>query len=328
MENKTNLGKVEIAIDSFNIKYYLTVDRKFTLICGNSGSGKSFLCDIIHEVNIGNDTRTKIGCKSSLDIKNIQLFTLNSDETSAVISAKNKTNTIFLVDEDYTKILTKEFREEILKSSNYFIIFKREPSLGYQISSEAIYELKRISQDGNDINTIFKKYPYSSVNINVSDKNNLLIYTEDGGTGKSFWEKLANVKASSGVGGVKKIIIEDNSNLDKLLVIDSEGAGNVIERLTEFCVRKNIKIYAPPCYEYIAMKGYNCLNFDNKKFNNMELSDVDYSKPKIISWERWCKYIYKSSAIKIKNIINLLTSSPENIKKVLTEIKCFIKCYI
>ena len=136
-----NLGEVSIHVtdETRNLKYYIHINRKFNIILGDSGSGKTMLCNTISYINENkDDTNYKISTRPNPNI-NVRLLRNNDDYIQII---RNSKSTVFIVDDNVKIPDNIDFRDAILDSDNSVILMRRKKLVPYQISIDAIYELK------------------------------------------------------------------------------------------------------------------------------------------------------------------------------------------
>lgn len=123
-------GDVKLIVQIPEVKYTITLCRSLTVIMGNSGIGKTTLCEIISKYRSVLDR----GIKSSI-IKD--LIKINSSNNSEVIVLTSNeinrlrriNNSIILIDEVVFAKLMKDDRnkyEKLLRyTTNYYVIISR-----------------------------------------------------------------------------------------------------------------------------------------------------------------------------------------------------------
>lgn len=146
-----------------NIQFKFSIQRKITIIRGDSATGKTTLFQMVSDAN---STRVS-GVNISCDVPVKALY-----ETGYKYELENESGNIYIIDEDFSPLKTKEFAAIVLRSVNCFIIITREslPSLPY--SYKEIYEIKTSGK----FHTLKKIYPeYDKFH------NRSRIVTEDAG---------------------------------------------------------------------------------------------------------------------------------------------------
>lgn len=126
-------GAYLIRVRNNRNNYKFTVKRNITIICGNSGTGKTTLFDMIRDYNrFGKQSNVRISCDKDV-------VALSGDDWMNRLSSIS--DSIVIIDEDSDFIATHEFARAVRNSDNYFILETRDyiPSLPYSVNE--IYEI-------------------------------------------------------------------------------------------------------------------------------------------------------------------------------------------
>lgn len=99
------------------IQFKITIRRKITVIRDDSATGKSTLFQMVSDANTSSRTGVNIAC----DVPVVALY-----ETGYQYELNNESGKIYVIDEDFSHLKTKEFASLVLKSDNCFIIITRE----------------------------------------------------------------------------------------------------------------------------------------------------------------------------------------------------------
>ena len=192
-----------------DIQFKITINRKFTLIRGDSATGKSTLFQMVSDAG----TSVQAGIHIACDVPVVALH-----ETGYKYELSNENGKIYIIDEDFSPVKTKEFAALALKSDNCFIIITREslPSIPY--SYKEIYKIKT-SGKYHSLERIYMDYD----TITEMDK----MVTEDEDAGLEYYQALYGDKVTTSHG---------NSNLSKyaqntLLIGDGCAIGAYIQDL-------------------------------------------------------------------------------------------------
>lgn len=134
----------KIIVEKRYIKYELTVKHKLSVICGDSGSGKSFLDYLVYNCNIGTGSAKlycDLGVKSVRTIEDLKFGISNGDS-------------IFIFDEKIFRYMTEDDNgesiiEAIKGNPVYCIFLTRDKHLNcLNIDKDAYYELTKEKIDG------------------------------------------------------------------------------------------------------------------------------------------------------------------------------------
>lgn len=138
-------GKYLLNIKSKKIEYEFTIDRKITIITGNSATGKTTLIDLIE---IFHDNKSvKLKCITTEDSDSIiysECVTYSSKNIKQFIAFDSLyNNAIIFIDEDIKFVKSKQFADIIANSNNYFVIITRDELKMINYSIKSIYSLER-----------------------------------------------------------------------------------------------------------------------------------------------------------------------------------------
>lgn len=213
-----------------DIQFKITINRKFTLIRGDSATGKSTLFQMVSDAR----TSVQAGINIACDVPVVALH-----ETGYKYELSNENGKIYIIDEDFSPVKTKEFAALALKSDNCFIIITREslPSIPY--SYKEIYKIKT-SGKYHSLERIYMDYD----TITEMDK----MVTEDEDSGLEYYQALYGDKVTTSHG---------NSNLSKygaqntLLIGDGCAIGAYIQDL----ILTGSALYLPESFEWKLLKN-------------------------------------------------------------------------
>ena len=125
------VGKYHIEIVTKRVRFLLEVKKKYTIICGDSGIGKSIFVNYVMEYQLyGRSSGLNLKC--DVPIKRI----LNAEDFNTFSGC------ILVIDEGDDVLKSKDIASLFKDSDNYFIIVSRE-KLGYlPYSYKEIYEIE------------------------------------------------------------------------------------------------------------------------------------------------------------------------------------------
>lgn len=129
------VGKYDISIGNKRVKYKFTLDNKITVITGDSATGKSTIFRLIQQHDAGGFVDIECKAKIVYLVSNLDL------DTAIRLISRDSDNKIFIIDEDFSYLYSKEFQAAINKSLAYFIIIARNPLKGLNYSPNDIYEM-------------------------------------------------------------------------------------------------------------------------------------------------------------------------------------------
>jgi hypothetical protein len=192
------------------VQFKLSINRKFTIIRGDSATGKTTLFQMVSDASSSRTTGVNISC----GVPVIALY-----ETGYKYELENESGKIYVIDEDFSALRTKEFATLALKSDNCFIIITREsmPSIPY--SYKEIYQIKT-SGKFHSLERIYPDYEQ------FEERERII--TEDEDSGFEYYQHFYGKKVDTSHG---------NSNLSKygsvisILIGDGCAIGAYIQDL-------------------------------------------------------------------------------------------------
>lgn len=263
-----------------NLKYILDIDKRLTIIKGNSATGKSHLVRLIDEYG-----------KSGVVIKSpLELIHVNSKILNAFNLKKDK-NLLYVFDED-DGISDKNVINFINDINNNVIIITRDislPEINYGIDN--VYEFR----ESNKFNILVRKYDKINKN-NINTRELSKILTEDSGSGFDFYSNLNNFKVNSAYGNSNIINCIENN---QIIALDSLGIGPYIDNILNKIKNLNSYVIYPKSFEWLLLESgifsktseISIKNFKNEEdFYNKLLKQTmlyynkRYSKEKLNKW--------------------------------------------
>ena len=124
-------GDYRVQITTKRIRYDFTLREKFTLIQGDSGTGKSMLYDLI-ELSY-RQPWVKLTCPAEC----LPAIYLGENWLHAL---KTTHSSILFFDQNDACVASKAFADTALASDNYFVFLTREPLPHIPASLQGIYE--------------------------------------------------------------------------------------------------------------------------------------------------------------------------------------------
>lgn len=127
-------GKYRLTVETKRLKYDFEIKRKYTVLRGDSGTGKSELYRLIRRKSSGG---VKVTCDIPVKAFRGEIQMLNSTS-----------NSIITIDEyDINEIGVDKIIKALQRSDNYFILITRRQLSNLSISVTEIYELHSDSYD-------------------------------------------------------------------------------------------------------------------------------------------------------------------------------------
>lgn len=278
-------GKHLISITSRRAEYRLELERKISVIKGNSGTGKSSVIRLISDyLELGKDSGIKLTISSSASV----LVLTNSSDWEKILPSVG--NTILFFDEDVRYIYTEAFQRELWTADCYAVIISRSGQFtGLPFAISSIYELVTEKNGKSTITTMYRFYEEKK------DKTDFdLVMTEDSNSGYemakfAFASDSTEVVSAHGNASVRSSLMKTAGNHKNICVnVDGAAFGSYIEPLLKFAeLQGTTMIAAPESFEFIllhldAIRKY--LSSDSGELTRT----YDYCDSKeYITWERY-----------------------------------------
>lgn len=275
------IGSVNIKVKDSRNSYVFELRRNITVLCGESGRGKTTLFEMISDFNrYGKNSGIKVICDKPV-------IAISGEMWKERIA--NVNNSVVVIDEDNKFVRTKEFAEIIKNSSNYYLLITRVELEQLPISVEEIYKIV-----GNKNKKFERMYHHVWNMYDSPTKSSLpfrpeLIITEDSKSGYQFFRTIAENSGIECISAMGKSNLYEllKSNKDKSVVVIADGAAlgtqicNLVERQRLY--PKKIAIFLPESFEWLLLKS-GVVESVPVDLNNPE-NFIDSSK--YFSWERY-----------------------------------------
>lgn len=263
-------GKYILELSTSRIKYSLDIDKRITVIRGQSGSGKTLLYRIATGISKG------VGSYRSNFSDRIKVLTHNTDIHKFLTEVEN---CFIFADENIDYIRSEEFAKLIYNSKNYFILITRSSLDKLTYSYDSVYEL----DTNNNITRLVEKYKDKKINY----KPNLVI-CEDKNSGYEMFSSIFKCKTLSSEGKDKIYnAIINNKDKDMYVICDGAGFGNCIAKVMTLKPLYNFEIWLPWSFEYLLLTYPHFNKYCVDELNNTH----NYANENYKSWERFYTYL-------------------------------------
>ena len=244
-------GRHIVSVTSRKSRYHLEIERKISVLKGNSGTGKSSLIRLISEyLEYGKQSGVKVFVDSSATLAVLN----NSSDWYEILSALH--DTILFIDEDVRYLYSESFQRELWKADCYAIIVSRSgmfTALPYSIFG--VYEFVTERKNINAVTTMYRLYEDKHENSAFD-----LILTEDSNSGYemaryAFEAEGTEVTSTDGNTSVLSTLQKLNHAYRHICVnVDGAAFGAFIEPVLKFAeMRGDIWISAPESFEYVLL---------------------------------------------------------------------------
>lgn len=285
-------GEYTLKVRSNMVRYSLIIRRKYTIINGDTGTGKTRLFNLI--LSSKTHKQIKVICNATIDLVREKDDLEEHIERNA---KKGVTKVIYLIDEDvcdelYADEMGKYFSRVTAKAEGYFVLITRKQFTSIPYSVSEIYNLtERLDS--------IKKYEIEAVNtyewVNYSPIKSDSFITEDAKVGYIFFKgnlKDTKVITADGNSNIKNVLKDELRHNDvKTVCVFADGAafGCYIKKLLETIEEetrgsdRKVRLLIFESFEYVILMS-ELFSLDKDKL----LRTFDYADSKnYLSWERY-----------------------------------------
>lgn len=238
-------GDFIVRVDTKRIQYEFTLHRKFTVIQGDSGTGKTTLFNLIrgaHERTPGVLVNCKARCVPASAFADEWQHYLQTHE-----------DMIVFIDEDYKWVRSNEFAAIAAKSDNYFVLINRDPLYGIPYSVREIYHIKTSGK----FHTLVPAYTSAYFEIKPE-----YILTEDSKSGLQFFQAACTKNkdkclSAHGKSNVYGLLTRAPLNTSEVLVVvDGAAFGPNVESIVGLKDYENhhIRLVMPESFECLLLR--------------------------------------------------------------------------
>lgn len=238
------IGKQFLKFTSDILNYRLEFIYKFNIITGNSATGKTTLYDAVRLELLNPTGSLECSCKCiCLDNLNWVHY-LESTSTDGYL---------FIIDESFKYINSKEFIRLILHKPSYFIIINRDSIEMLPYSVNAVYTFHK-SGKYITMRSLLESNSYSMNPINNPD----VILTEDSNSGYEFFYKFSDerslVVSTNGKSNIVGLLNSKFKDDKVFVVVDGAAFGSCLNKIMTLLRRnRNIYLFTPESFEYILL---------------------------------------------------------------------------
>ncbi|WP_072374579.1 hypothetical protein [Thermophilibacter mediterraneus] len=280
-------GRHDIVVRNNRVQFTLSVRRNITILRGDSATGKTTLIEMISDFEAqGTASGVELRCDVPCTVLSGARWKRDLEGISGYV---------VFIDEGNEWVSSRDFRDAIEGSDNYYVIATRERLDCLPYSVEEVYRLKnttsvRSSQRYRDAKRYFTsaKRIYSTIPTNDAPIPEEVI-VEDSGSGFRFFSALskrsgARCVSAGGRGNVYRKIME--SHVEHLLVIaDGAAFGSEMERVHHVCRERSVQLYLPESFEWLLLSSG--LVRDDELPAIMRSPEDFVDSREYLSWERF-----------------------------------------
>ncbi|MDE6945906.1 MAG: hypothetical protein K2P14_01850 [Anaeroplasmataceae bacterium] len=279
-------GKHRVEVKFSNLHYVLELKRKYTIILGDTGSGKTSLYSLLVEKLRLNSRLVKIHSDVNIGLGN-NLYDVKEHG--------NDYGVMFLEEGNY--LTSKEMDTFTRSSSSYFVIFSRYPLKNLSYSINEIYVIDEV-YSGKKRRKYLK--PYYDLSSSLTFRPDIIV-TEDKKSGNIFFSKTqtkdTQVLSACGKDNVLTFVRKLMSDKDNILVVADGAAcgGNSDEfqSLIDYAsmYNKKLAIFTPESFEFILLSSSI---FDDADIRDkLERTYLYADSLEFLTWERYYTWLIK-----------------------------------
>ena len=275
------IGKYAVRVRNSRNEYSFELKRNITVLCGDSGRGKTTLFEMISEYNrFGKSSGVSVSCDR-------RIVALGGDNWESEI--ERCSGCIIVIDEDSEFIRSYDFARAVRGSDNYSLLITRNYLSGLPYSVDEIYELtgrknKKFSSVYSGVYRMFDR-PVRSKLPFVPE----VILTEDERAGYQFYKRVAEKAGIICISATGKSniynLLKEYRNKDVVVVADGAAFGADIRTIVEQqkLSPNKIAIFLPESFEWLILKS-GAVDVDPDNIDNPEnyADSCEY-----MSWEQY-----------------------------------------
>lgn len=275
-------GRYRIRIRNSRNGYDFELKRNITILCGDSGRGKTTLYDMIQEHNrYGKQSGVSVSCDK-------KIVALGGNDWESKLESLE--DCIIVIDEDSEFIRSYDFARAVRGSDNYYLLITRNYLSGLPYSVDEIYEIS-----GRKNKKFIEVYKETDRMYDNPQKRSLpflpdVIITEDERAGFQFFRHIADDMGIDCVSanGKAKIYTVLKSFRDKNVVVIADGAafGAEIRSIVEQqrLSPNKLAIFLPESFEWLILKS-NAVDLAQR--TKIEEPEAYADSKKYMSWEQY-----------------------------------------
>ncbi|MCD7839884.1 MAG: ABC transporter ATP-binding protein [Erysipelotrichaceae bacterium] len=279
------VGKHHVEIGNKRVRYILDIERKITVIKGNSGTGKTTLIRMLQGYN-AQGNKSGISVKNDTNIPLIVYTSLTKWEKDL----KETKESIIFVDEVVDYLYSKSFQQEIVKSDNYLVVISRSGKFNHlPYALQSVYALYTDMHDKIKITKMYQLYHFNEKNMIPAT-----IITEDSNAGAEMMSCIFNKKVISAYGNsnISKELLNHLDDKSVFVIVDGAAFGGFISQVMNLSkLNDDIYIYAPESFEYMILQTHSFRRQLNDELENTwKYSDIS----QYLTWEQYYTELLKN----------------------------------
>lgn len=308
--------RVSVLVDKV-IRYEFTLKRQFTIVCGDSGTGKTVLRDFIqmHFTEKDND-RVKIVITPEFNASSVPVARAITEDLLSVRESgdthddgsyklkwsKKPRNKIIFVDEDYAYLRGIGFAAATNYTDAYYVVLARDTRVAEYLNN-SVWDFIYFKEVGNEtiVNKAFKMYnEYNGIIGNYDE-----VLHEDSTTGKEICAKALSEVVESVYGNINIVQnVEERPRSTILMIADGANFSNILSEIidtSEECLN-TVYLLLPESTEYVLLHN-KLFSTDSNVIDSINNPSLACDTTKYISYERMYEDIITLAHINSPNKI-------------------------
>lgn len=308
--------RVSVLVDKV-IRYEFTLKRQFTIVCGDSGTGKTVLRDFIqmHFTEKDND-RVKIVITPEFNARSVPVARAITEDLLSVRESgdthddgsyklkwsKKPRNKIIFVDEDYAYLRGIGFAAATNYTDAYYVVLARDTRVAEYLNN-SVWDFIHFKEVGNEtiVNKAFKMYnEYNGIIGNYDE-----VLHEDSTTGKEICAKALSEVVESVYGNINIVQnVEERPRSTILMIADGANFSNILSEIidtSEECLN-TVYLLLPESTEYVLLHN-KLFSTDSNVIDSINNPSLACDTTKYISYERMYEDIITLAHINSPNKI-------------------------
>ena len=276
------VGSFSVRVKNSRNTYEFVIKRNITVLCGDSGTGKTTLYDMIRDYNrLGKSSGVSVSCDR-------QIVALEGERWEEELHKLK--GSIVVVDEDSRFIRTKEFAKAIGHSDNYYLLITREYLQELPYSVDEIYKVTGRKNKRFDHLYTQRKGLYVGSEIHAIPFRPKQIITEDSGSGFQFFQGIVEGRSIECIsaGGKSNVynVLKQFEGPETVVIADGAAFGCEMHALADFqkFSASRIAIYLPESFEWLIL---NARVVKGVKAKMLLKPEEHADSKKYVSWERF-----------------------------------------
>ncbi len=313
--------------------YSADLFNKVSLVVGNSGTGKTYLCDLLDNTR-DPESSYYYDCYDTSKQSNITVVVLKGIVTKELLDKCNE-GSLVVLDETASKYMRSSKDVNIERYKLYFLILDRTLQINYEINVNAVYVVKHTIYKGARVSWLSNYMLFKHMGIDDVDISDIkYMLSEDTRSGADFWRSsLSKVELieypKTGDGSIPQNIERALKEHDGTIMValDYDRCSSIMHKIISSDAIDKSRVYFIPLesFEEIICNS----EFVLSKFPELRDFVVDYKNHMDYRNNSTGKYFGALLNLKLKVLSPLKTHEDKNAFKFYSKgMKNFRECFI